>query len=107
MSSSVDRRPMSAYEAIIVIFKFKDLWHSGHKANLYLETEAGQAWVTIKVCLGSYPSHHQKHVKPSQERHRERRETARAAEGAANAEDISSCTLSAEAIVVEKFDKET
>jgi hypothetical protein len=48
MSSSVDRRPMSAYEATSFINKFKDLWHSGHKANLYLESMDGGVGINLR-----------------------------------------------------------
>ena len=79
-------RPFPAFEATSFLNKFKDLWLAGHQANLSFETKDGQAWATLRVCLGDHPSNYEnaKHVKPSQERRRERRAEARAAEETAN-----------------------
>ena len=46
---------ISAFEATSSTHKFKDLWNAGHEATLHFETQAGQAWDTLRVALG----HHQ------------------------------------------------
>ena len=39
--------------------KFKQIWLAEIEAKLVLETHAGQAWVTLHVCLGEHSGHHQ------------------------------------------------
>ena len=72
--------------------QFVSLWQSGHNAKLYVETEAGNAFVQLQVGLGQAPQHPQKgqqHVGghrgggPARERRRMRREAARKATVAA------------------------
>ena len=71
---------ISAFEATSFMHKFKDLWNAGHEATLLFETQAGQAWATLRVALGHHPHvSGKKHVSPSQIRRRERREAARIA----------------------------
>ena len=66
--------------------KFKSLWQAGHTANLFLETQAGQAWVTLKVALGPHPAeqappqNYPRQLSPSQWRRLQRRKAARNAE---------------------------
>ena len=111
--SHTDHRQLSAFEATSFMNKFKDLWQAGQLANLYFETEAGQAWATIRVALGSHPlntrphQHHdaqqeQPHVRPAQLRRRARREDARAAGQAAEAtHHLPPDSIAEEAIDVE------
>ena len=76
-----------AFEGTSFMQKFKDLWNSGHQATLHFETQAGQAWATLRVALGSHPHvSAKKHVSPSQQRRRERREAARIAAEAVQAD---------------------
>ena len=78
--------------------KFHQLWNDGYTAHLDLDTQAGNAWVGLRVNLGHVPgpihghvtpTPHHRHVPPSRLRRRARREAARKnnAEEAAN-EDI-------------------
>ena len=77
---------LAAFETTSLISKIKTLWSAGIDANLFLETKAGQAWGTLRVCLGDHPlchqppPHHQEHSRdsPARRRRRERREAARA-----------------------------
>jgi hypothetical protein len=73
--------------------KFVILWQSGCDAKLNLESEAGNAYVTLRIGLGKVlPGHHHGHVVrhrgggPARQRRRERRDlerrTAAAAEDA-------------------------
>ena len=78
---------LSAFEATSFMNKFKDLWHSGHKATLSFETEAGQAWATIKVALGPHPVQ-QKHETSKERRLRRRAADRAAAEEAASARNL-------------------
>ena len=77
---------ISAYEATSFMEKFKSLWQAGHTANLFLETQAGQAWVTLKVALGPHPAeqappqNYPRQLSPSQWRRLQRRKAARNAE---------------------------
>ena len=58
--------------------KFKSLWQSGCKAKLYVETEAGNAFVNLQVGLGQAPpgQHHPvvdgQGGSPSKQRRKER-----------------------------------
>ena len=88
---------ISAFEATSFMNKFKDLWHAGHQASLSFETEAGQAWATLRVALGPHPVPQRKHVKPSQLRRRERREAARNAEEAVQANTVTPSKIAEEA----------
>ena len=83
-SAYADSDSISAFEATSFMNKFKDLWKGNKKASLHFETEAGEAFVTLKVALGPHPCK-ARHVPPSQHRRRERRAAARAAEEAARA----------------------
>ena len=130
--TSRDHRHLSAYEATSFYSKFKDLWLAGYSAHLNFETQAGQAWATLRVALGPHPMnvqppHPQQHrrVSPAQQRRRERREAARAeadvdhvaatAEADHNtdkekalAEEVSArkVTDNAEEVIVNESDKE-
>ena len=46
---------LSAFEATSFMHKFKYLWNAGHEATLHFETQAGQAWATLRVALGHHP----------------------------------------------------
>ena len=82
MSRCLADRPLPAFEATS------------------FQTEAGYAWATHRVCLGDHPQNHQnaKHVKPSQERKRERHADAHAAEELANASHLSTSSIAEEAV---------
>ena len=122
---------LSAYQATSFYSKFKDLWLAGHSAQLNFETQAGQAWATLRVALGPHPMtvqppHHHpqqpRHVSPAQQRRRERRKAARAgsvdrvaAEAARNtdreealAEEVSArnVTDNAEEALIDESDQE-
>ena len=68
--------------------KFKQLWSSGSTANLTVETNAGKAWVCLRVELGQ-PQAEAVHRQPQQRSRngpsRQRRRARRAAERAATA----------------------
>ena len=78
---------MAVNEIESFIKKFYQLWSAGVSAHLDLDTHAGEAWVGLRVKLGhAPPGHHhhllhpqpfQKHVSPSRQRRRARREAAR------------------------------
>ena len=66
--------------------KFEQLWHSGLNAHLDLDTQAGNAWVGLRVQLGHapgplhdpFPSANERMTEsPSRKRRRTRREAAR------------------------------
>ena len=67
--------------------KFHQLWKDGFTAHLDLDTQAGNAWVGLRLNLGQVPGpvhghappfpHPCKHVSPSKQRRRARREAAR------------------------------
>ena len=69
--------------------KFVSLWQSGSNARLYVESEAGYAFVSLQVDLGQAKpltgggqhGHGQGHRggKPTKQRRRERRESVRKA----------------------------
>ena len=65
------------------VLKFKQLWKSGHDAHLDVESKAGKAWVSIRLCLADEPGPlHQpfnlaKTISSSRERRRIRRQVAR------------------------------
>ena len=72
------------------VTKFKNLWHATFKASLTIESEYGQASVTLKTGLGFAPppfSYHNRqpprHRGPSYQRRQERRQAARTARTAA------------------------
>ena len=74
--------------------KFKILWQSGCDAKLNIESEAGNAYVTLRVGLGKVlPGHHHGHVgqhrggSPARQRRRERRDLERRT--AAAAEEVA------------------
>ena len=80
MTTAVNQ--VSAYEATSFMNKFKSLWQAGHTANLSFETQAGQAWTTLKIALGDHPNPARQiscKVSPSQKRHLQRRREAREA----------------------------
>ena len=71
--------------------KFRILWQSGCDAKLHVQSEAGNAFVTLSVGLGQVPPGHHHHGvhhrggEPARQRRRERREAERqAAEKAVN-----------------------
>ena len=74
--------------------KFHQLWNDGFTAHLDLDTQAGNAWVGLRINLGHVPGpiHGHvapfRHVPPSRLRRQARREAARknSAEEAANEE---------------------
>ena len=79
--------------------KFVNLWRSGIQANLLVEAQAGQAFVNLRVGLGSLQNAPRKqfshrHPGPSRLRRRQRRAEARqaaaAAEQVAATEEVSS-----------------
>ena len=63
------------------IGNFSQLWQSGFEADLHLRCFQGQAFINLQAGLGyvQHPSYHgqHKHVRPSQLRHRMRREEVR------------------------------
>ena len=87
------RRQFPAFEATSLNNKLKQLWLAGIEAKLVFETQGGNAWGTLHVCLGEHPGRHplphhpqeppQRHFSPAKQRRRERREAARVAEAAA------------------------
>ena len=66
--------------------KFHQLWSNGLTAHLDLDTHAGQAWVGLRVKLGSPSNVNYSHT-TSRQRRRERRAAARVAD---NAEEVLS-----------------
>ena len=79
---------MAVSEIDSFVNKFKYLWHAGFNATLKVDTNAGQAWVSLQVGLGHPfpPLHlpqHGRHVQrrrgPAQQRRREKREADRKA----------------------------
>ena len=64
------------------IIKFHQLRRAGYTAHLDLDSNAGKAWVGLRVMLDpiQYPQHQQKRRSPSYFRRQERRKAARAAE---------------------------
>ena len=74
---------MQVTELDSFIDKFKSLWNAGLEAHLDIDTQAGQAWVGLRLSLGHPPGpHHQlpPHIQrnsPSRQRRRERRAAAR------------------------------
>ena len=75
--------------------KFHQLWHDGFTAHLDLDTQAGNAWVGLRVQLGQAPGppHWQVHPHPQQVHakkespSRQRRRDRRVAEKVANTND--------------------
>jgi hypothetical protein len=97
--------------------KFVNLWQSGRHAKLYVETEAGNAFVHLQVGLGQHehPHHGQEHAGgrrsggPARQRRRERRAASRqvfvsAEEAVTNSQAVRETTIADEAI--EKVDDE-
>ena len=84
-------RNFPAFEFTSLSNKFKQLWLTGKEAKLEFETCEGQAWGSLHVCLGEYPSqplphpqeHQYGHETPAKRRRRERRKATRLAELAA------------------------
>ena len=74
------------------IGKFTSLWQKGHDASLYMETQAGKAFVVLRLGLGENPQQNtfrpQQRVSPSRLRRREKRAAARR-ESAEKAETLS------------------
>ena len=90
---------MDLTELDSLICKFKQVWKSGRAAHFHLETEAGYAWVGLRVRLGQAPGplhqgpqHHQAGNRtrdgPSRQRHRARREAEREAATASATEKV-------------------
>ena len=67
------------------VSKFNSLWASGSNASLSIESNAGQAYITLRLSLGDYPGKlndvnhgaQKKHLSPSKLRRRERRAAER------------------------------
>ena len=73
---------MAAREIDTFVQKFKYLWCAGLDAHLNVETNAGQAWVSLHLRLGHPPGPlhvppKQTRNSPAQQRRRERREVER------------------------------
>ena len=76
---------MSITELDTFVRKFQQLWKDGFTAHLDMDTEAGNAWVSLRLNLGQVPgpihgnAHHptRQHVPPSRLHRRARREAAR------------------------------
>ena len=78
------------------VTKFYNLWHSGKNARMFLECEAGEAIVNIRLNLGHsqphqeaaphhhFPPHPPRRAGPSRQRRRERRAQARELAAAAD-----------------------
>ena len=72
--------------------KFKQLWKSGLQAHLDLDSNAGQAWVGLRLHLGDDPGgplhrvSHPNRNSPSRDRRRERRAAEREEKVKANDE---------------------
>ena len=83
---------MHPVELYSFIGKFKQIWKSGQSAQLHLETDAGQAWVGLRVHLGQAPGplhqgpHQQEKRRTRDGPSRQRRRARRAAEREAAAE---------------------
>ena len=46
---------MASNEIESFVYKFKNLQYAGYTATLTLEAENGEAFVTLKACLGGLP----------------------------------------------------
>ena len=46
---------MNLQEIDAFVLKFKNLWQAGHNAHLDIDTQAGQAWVSLRLELGEHP----------------------------------------------------
>ena len=95
--SAIQRGHLAAFETTSLISKLKTLWSAGIDANLFFETKAGQAWGTLRVCLGDHLLRHQtppphqhecSHDSPSQRQRREWRAAARAEAASVRSEAI-------------------
>ena len=88
---------MSITELDTFVRKFHQLWNDGFTAHLDMDTQAGNAWVGLRLNLGQVPgpihghAHHppRQHVPPSRLRRRARREAVRHTFKAENAEDAN------------------
>ena len=60
------------------VLKFRHLWSCGLDAHLDLESNAGSAWIGLKLKLGEHPPEEfqKKRLSPSRIRRRERRATS-------------------------------
>jgi hypothetical protein len=68
----------SIFEMNSFVGKFLNLWQSGRDATLQVETQTGQACVTLRLGLGEHPGQqHRKKASPSRQRRLDRRATAR------------------------------
>ena len=87
------------------VSKFNSLWATGSNASLTFESNAGQAYVTLRLCLGEHPRKLddpatgvlKKHLSPSKLRRRERRAAERL-----SAENIKSADVIEKSDIVEK-----
>ena len=73
------------------IGKFTSLWQQGHDASLFMEAQAGKAYIVLRLGLGENPhlnTMHPQRVSPSRLRRRERRAAARR-DSAVKAETVS------------------
>ena len=74
---------MNVMEIQSFIFKFHQLWKAGVTAHLNLDTQAGKAWVGLRVELGQFdqvPAQTRSQRSPSYFRRQERRKAAKAAD---------------------------
>ena len=101
------------FELDTFVSKFRNLWQAGRKASLSLESNAGKAWVSLRLDLGAPPlepgqfqsQQPSRRNGPSQRRRRERRAVARqvvvvaekAVDSAEKADDNSIEKMSADA----------
>ena len=82
--------------------KFRNLWKAGSHAKLYVETEAGNAFVNLQVGLGqTHPQYQDGHraVGPLKQRRRERRAAAREATAAAEEAGVTAEKESTEEVI--------
>ena len=77
---------MAVSEIESFVSKFKYLWHAGFDATLKVDTNAGQAWVSLQAGLGhpfpplhlpQHGHHVQRRCGPAQQHRQEKREAAR------------------------------
>ena len=87
---------MATTELDTFILKFKQLWQSGLNAHLDLESNAGQAWLGLRLQLGDVPgpSHgptvsHFIKSSPSRDRRNDRRAAEQVAKASTSDLDIS------------------
>ena len=99
---------MAVTELDTFVKKFMQLWKSGHSAHLDIDTHAGEAWVGLRVRLGSAPGplhqepHHQVNAKsrsrngPARQRRRARRSANRLNEAVEASEGVENASVEEE-----------